>query len=193
MRLPTTQNRSYRRPPEAPDRRRSEERRTPASRLSGPPTSARPRSDLLAPWMRCSSSASPRACPSSHARTISSCRSREHRRGEGNRRSSDASAGRGPMVRQIVIELEAPGDSRTMFRLRIDESLVADDLTAAQAHVLIGEIFERITFPKSSEGASPAMESDAAMKASSPLPSLGQSRLRAIVGTLLGRDDAAAS
>src|SRR5208283_1955941 len=38
------------------------------------------------------------------------------------------------MVRQIVIELETPGDSRTMFRLRIDENLIADGLTAAQAH-----------------------------------------------------------
>jgi hypothetical protein len=27
------------------------------------------------------------------------------------------------MVRQIVIEPETPGDSRTMFRLRIDASL----------------------------------------------------------------------
>ena len=36
-----------------------------------------------------------------------------------------------------------------MFRLRIDDSAIADDLTAAQAHVLIGEIFERITMPRS--------------------------------------------
>ena len=55
------------------------------------------------------------------------------------------------MVRQIVIELEAPGDSRTMFRLCIDANPIADDLTAAQAHILIGEIFERITLPESSE------------------------------------------
>jgi hypothetical protein len=96
------------------------------------------------------------------------------------------------MVRQIVIELEAPGDSRTMFRLRIDKSLIADDLTAAQAHVLIGEIFERITLPESSEGASPAMESDADMRAPAPSPTPGRSRLRAIVDTLLGREEAEA-
>jgi hypothetical protein len=94
------------------------------------------------------------------------------------------------MVRQIVIEPETPGDSRTMFRLRIDASLIADDLTAVQAHVLAAEILERITLPKSSEGASPIAESDAAMIA--PAPSLGRSRLRAIVDMLLGREDAAA-
>jgi hypothetical protein len=81
------------------------------------------------------------------------------------------------MVRQIVIEPETPGDSRTMFRLRIDASLIADDLTAVQAHVLAGEILERITLSKSSEGASPIADSDAAMIA--PAPSLGRSRLRA--------------
>jgi hypothetical protein len=76
------------------------------------------------------------------------------------------------MVRQIAIELETPGDSRTMFRLRIDASLIAEDLTAAQAHVLIGEILERITLPKSSAGASPTTESDATMRAPAPSPPL---------------------
>jgi len=52
------------------------------------------------------------------------------------------------MVRQIVIELETPGDSRTMFRLRIDKNLIADGLTAVQAHILVGEILERIALPK---------------------------------------------
>jgi hypothetical protein len=66
------------------------------------------------------------------------------------------------MVRRIVIELETPGDSRTMFRLRIDDSTIADDLTAVQAHVLIGEILDRITMPKSPEGAALPPESDAA-------------------------------
>jgi hypothetical protein len=55
------------------------------------------------------------------------------------------------MVRRIVIELETPGDSRTMFRLRIDGSLIADDLTAVQAHILVGEILERIVLPKPME------------------------------------------
>jgi hypothetical protein len=53
------------------------------------------------------------------------------------------------MVRQIVIEAETPGDSRTMFRLRIDASAIAEGLTAVQAHVLVGEILERIAVPRS--------------------------------------------
>jgi hypothetical protein len=52
------------------------------------------------------------------------------------------------MLRQIVIEAETPGDSRTMFRLRIDSNLIAEDLTTAQAHLLVGEILERIALPK---------------------------------------------
>jgi hypothetical protein len=67
-------------------------------------------------------------------------------------------AGR-PMLRQIVIEAETPGDSRTMFRLRIDASLIADGLTSAQAHVLVGEILERIAMPKSSTQEHPPTDS----------------------------------
>ena len=52
------------------------------------------------------------------------------------------------MLRQIVIEAETPGDSRTMFRLRIDANLIAEDLTTAQAHLLVGEILGRIALPK---------------------------------------------
>ncbi len=52
------------------------------------------------------------------------------------------------MVRQIVIELETPGDSRTMFRLHIGENFIADGLTAVQAHILVGEILERIALPE---------------------------------------------
>jgi hypothetical protein len=59
------------------------------------------------------------------------------------------------MVRQIEIEAEAPGDSRTMFRLRIDSTSIAKGLTAVQAHLLVGEILERITVPKSSSEPAP--------------------------------------
>jgi hypothetical protein len=65
------------------------------------------------------------------------------------------------MVRQIVIEAETPGDSRSMFRLRMDASPIADGLTAVQAHLLVGEILERIALPKPSERAALAAESDA--------------------------------
>ena len=59
------------------------------------------------------------------------------------------------MVKQIVIETETPGDSRTMFRLRIDSTSIAESLTAVQAHLLVGEILERITVPKSSSETAP--------------------------------------
>ena len=100
----------------------------------------------------------------------------------------------GPMVRQLAIELETRGDSRTKFRLRIDASLIADDLTAAQAHVLVGEILERITLPKRSEGAPLAMAADPITRAqaSSPRPFQGRARLRDFVDALFGRADAAA-
>ena len=94
------------------------------------------------------------------------------------------------MVRQIVIELETPGDSRKMFRLRVDASLIANDLTAAQAHVLVGELLERIALPDTSGAAVPAELSDTATRP--PVTSLGRSRLRAAVDMLIGREDAAA-
>jgi hypothetical protein len=53
-------------------------------------------------------------------------------------------------VERIVIELETPGDSRSLFRLRLDEKVVGEYLTAAQAHLLVGEILDRITLPRSS-------------------------------------------
>jgi hypothetical protein len=37
------------------------------------------------------------------------------------------------MIERIVIETETPGDSRTMFRVRMDELVVGQNLTAAQA------------------------------------------------------------
>jgi hypothetical protein len=51
-------------------------------------------------------------------------------------------------VGRIVIELETPGDSRSMFRLRLDDTTVGEDLTAAQAHILVGEILDPITLPR---------------------------------------------
>jgi hypothetical protein len=57
---------------------------------------------------------------------------------------------------QIVLETETPGDSRTMFRLHVDAKLISEGLTAAQAHLLIGEILERIALPaKRAKGSDP--------------------------------------
>jgi hypothetical protein len=53
-------------------------------------------------------------------------------------------------VERIVIELKIPGDSRSLFRLRLDNK-VAGDLTAVQTHLLVGEILDRITLPRPTE------------------------------------------
>jgi hypothetical protein len=52
------------------------------------------------------------------------------------------------MIGRILVELETPGDSRSMFRLRIDDKVVGDGLTAVQAHLLVGEVLDRITLPR---------------------------------------------
>jgi hypothetical protein len=50
-------------------------------------------------------------------------------------------------VERIVIELQTPGDSGSLFRLRLDNKV----LTAVQTHLLVGEILDRITLPRPSE------------------------------------------
>ena len=51
-------------------------------------------------------------------------------------------------VERIVIELQTPGDSGSLFRLRLDNKVVGENLTAVQAHLLVGEILDRITLPR---------------------------------------------
>jgi hypothetical protein len=55
------------------------------------------------------------------------------------------------MLFQIVIEAEAHGDSETMLRLSVDNHLIAENLTAAQARLLIDEILDRIPFAEVQE------------------------------------------
>jgi hypothetical protein len=57
-------------------------------------------------------------------------------------------SGRGcgrPGMRQIVVEAETPDDPRSLFRLRVDQTLIAEGLTSAQAQIAVGEILEEIT------------------------------------------------
>jgi hypothetical protein len=44
----------------------------------------------------------------------------------------------------IRVEFETVGDPRSTFRLRIGDKVVGANLTAMQAHLLVGEIIERI-------------------------------------------------
>ena len=41
---------------------------------------------------------------------------------------------------RIIIEPEEPGDSRALFRLVVGEKVVAEGMTAAQIHILVGDI-----------------------------------------------------
>jgi hypothetical protein len=49
------------------------------------------------------------------------------------------------IIERIVIEAETPGDSRTMFRVRMDDLALGENLTATQAHLIVGEVLDRIT------------------------------------------------
>jgi hypothetical protein len=52
------------------------------------------------------------------------------------------------MIERIVIETETPGDSLTMFRVLIDRLVIGENLTAAQAHLIVGEVLDRLTLPR---------------------------------------------
>ena len=48
---------------------------------------------------------------------------------------------------EIRIQAETPGDSASLFRLLIDNKVVGESLTAAQTHLLVGEILGRVALP----------------------------------------------
>jgi hypothetical protein len=54
-------------------------------------------------------------------------------------------------VKRIVIELETSGDSGSLLRFRLDNTVVGGCLTAVQTHLLVGEILDRITLPRPSQ------------------------------------------
>jgi hypothetical protein len=47
------------------------------------------------------------------------------------------------MMCEIVVEEEMPGERQTTFRLRIDESVIAENVTELESQFLISEILER--------------------------------------------------
>jgi hypothetical protein len=47
----------------------------------------------------------------------------------------------------ITIEPETRGDSRSLFRLFYNHRLLANQLTAAEAHGLVGDILEHAALP----------------------------------------------
>ena len=52
-----------------------------------------------------------------------------------------------------MIEIETPGDSRTMFRALMDRLVIEENLTAAQARLIVGKVLDRITLPRAGEEA----------------------------------------
>jgi hypothetical protein len=55
------------------------------------------------------------------------------------------------MIRQIVIEAEPQSDAGSMFRLLINENLIAKGVTVAQAYYLVGEVIGRTRPPEHAE------------------------------------------
>jgi hypothetical protein len=47
----------------------------------------------------------------------------------------------------IVIQTETPGDAMTLFRVVANAKVIAEHLTTAQLHILIGDILEEIVRP----------------------------------------------
>lgn len=50
----------------------------------------------------------------------------------------------------IVIQAETPGAWTSLFRVAIGRKVIAESLTAVQAHILVGNILERLVQPKRS-------------------------------------------
>jgi hypothetical protein len=48
------------------------------------------------------------------------------------------------MLREIVVEEEMPGNLQTTFRLRVDENLIAENVTELETQFLVSEMLERI-------------------------------------------------
>ena len=45
---------------------------------------------------------------------------------------------------RIIIDMEVPDDHRSLFRVLIGDKLIAETLTSAQSHLLVGDILERL-------------------------------------------------
>jgi hypothetical protein len=56
-------------------------------------------------------------------------------------------------MRAVTIEAESPDDPNSLFRVQVDGELVGETLTAAQAHILLGEILEKAVLPVGSNQA----------------------------------------
>jgi hypothetical protein len=68
-------------------------------------------------------------------------------------------AGSCPRLHPQAAGPETSGDFRSLFRLSVGEKLVAEGMTAAQIHILVGDVLEQMTLqkqPKKTAAAAPA-------------------------------------
>lgn len=49
---------------------------------------------------------------------------------------------------RITIENQEQYDPSSLFRVTLNDRLISENLTAAQAHILVGDIFEKALGPK---------------------------------------------
>jgi hypothetical protein len=56
---------------------------------------------------------------------------------------------------KIILETETADDFRAMFRLHIDDKPIGEGLTAVQAHLLVGDILEKVALPNGRNRSSP--------------------------------------
>jgi hypothetical protein len=69
---------------------------------------------------------------------------------------------------KLIIEPEVPDDPRALFRLLVGEKVVAAGMTAAQTHILVGDILEKMALQKEKSGTAaeasrPAISDEAAL------------------------------
>jgi hypothetical protein len=91
---------------------------------------------------------------------------------EGEFVEGESNSGSGRLQMRIIIEPEEPGDSRALFRLLVGERLVAEGMTAAQIHLLVGDVLEKMTLQKGQSGAAAAEPSRATISDEDALPDL---------------------
>ena len=48
---------------------------------------------------------------------------------------------------QLVLEAEEPGNPRSLFRVTLNGKVIARSLTAAQAHLIVGDVLEAFVVP----------------------------------------------
>jgi hypothetical protein len=48
---------------------------------------------------------------------------------------------------QLLLEAEEPGNPRSLFRITLNGKVIARSLTAAQAHLIVGDALEAFVMP----------------------------------------------